>query len=347
MAYLLGNGIWNSVFAVPNAVCDKHIKMAGGHSVKALLLILRHGGKLELTELASMLGQSVSDAQDAVNYWVENEILRPLEGDAISEDGNIFPGNLRPALAYTAEPEPTQVLKPEPPKAEEPPKSRVETVTAHRPRLTTGEINELAAGDKNVTYLMQETQAVLGKPLSPVASSTIASLYSYSGMTPDLILMLVQYCASIGKSSMHYIARVADDWLEKGIDSHERAEAEILRLTRQEQMEGRVKRAFGIYDRNLVTSEKEFIRKWEEELKLDMALVNLAYERTIELKGKLSFPYINAILTNWHEKGIKTPAQALQELRAKSGGKQQEPTQGTQSSYDISELEKMIAGGDL
>jgi DnaD/phage-associated family protein len=335
MAYLIGNGIWGSVFAVPSAVCDAHIKLAGGLSVKALLLILRHGGKLELKELAAMLGQSVSDVQDAVNYWAENGVLLPAgEQDATAE---------QPLLAYTEEPSPPkpQTAAPTP---EASPKQRVETVSSHRPRLTTGEINELAAADQNITYLLQEAQSVLGKPLSPVASSTMASLYSYSGMRPDLILMLVQYCASIGKSSMHYIARVADDWLDRGIDSHEKAEAEILRLTKQNQTEGRVKRAFGIHDRNLVTSEKEYIRRWEDEFKLDFALIELAYERAIELTGKLNFPYINGILANWHEKGVKTPAQALQEVRKgpKPTGK---PT--ADSSYDMSELEKMIAGGDL
>lgn len=340
MAYHVGNGIWDGVFAVPNRVCDEHIKLASGPSVKALLLILRHGGRICQRELAAQLGQSVADIQDAVNYWVAQGVL--------SEDGAPRQEpvlELPPAISYRVEPEDIldgtlqRQAGSGPPHPE--PEERVKTLSSSRPRLTTGEINELAAQDNNITYLLQEVQSVMGKPLTPVASSTIASLYSYSGMRPDLILMLVHYCVSVGKGNMRYIERMADDWVDKGIDSHEKAEAEILRLTEKNLTENKVKSLFGIYDRSLVASEKNYIHAWVDELGIDLKLIELAYERAVELKGKLSFPYINGILVNWHKKGIKTPAQAVKEI--KSGGRPGRDAE-KDSSYNIGELEKMIAG---
>ena len=44
MSYLIDSGIWSSVFAVPTAVVDDHIKMCSPLSLKILLLMLRHSG---------------------------------------------------------------------------------------------------------------------------------------------------------------------------------------------------------------------------------------------------------------------------------------------------------------
>lgn len=44
-------------------------------------------------------------------------------------------------------------------------------------------------------------------------------------------------------------------------------------------------------------------------------MIRLAYERTVEKIGKLSFPYIDSILSSWYKKGIKTPRQASEESR--------------------------------
>ncbi|MBE6722502.1 MAG: helicase DnaB, partial [Ruminococcaceae bacterium] len=44
MQYQSDSGIWNSVFAVPTAVVDYHLKLAGSVQLKALLWVLRQQG---------------------------------------------------------------------------------------------------------------------------------------------------------------------------------------------------------------------------------------------------------------------------------------------------------------
>lgn len=328
--YHLGNEIWSGVFAVPNCVADEHLKMASGLAVKVLLLLLRHAGDLAATELAGQLNQSPADVQDALNYWQQIGVIQQREeasAGAVQQ--------LSPSVQYRQEPEPARPAEDEP--------RRVKTLSSGRQRLSTQEINEMAEKDESIAYLLQEAQSVLGKALTPVSTDLVVALYSYYAMKPDMILMLVHYCVSIGKDSMRYIEKVAADWLDRGIDTHEKAEAEIVRLTKQSSAENQVKKAFGIYDRNLVPSEKKYIQNWTEEYRLGLPLITLAYERTVETKGKLSFPYINGILANWSNKGITTTVQAMQEIRG-SRTKQQDKQD---SSYDMGELEQMIAYGDL
>lgn len=330
MSYQLGNGIWKGVFAVPNQIVDEHIKLCGAVSLKVLLLLLRHGGAVGLGDMAKALGQPVCEVQDALNYWSHLGI--------IAEDG----AETQPVqLRYVREGEPQAV-----PPAPSGGKKAVEKPGSTRKRFSTQEINEMAEQDGNIAHLLQETQSVLGKPLTPVSTDMVVGLYSYYGMQPDLILMLSQYCVSIGKDNARYIEKVAATWLEKGIDTHEKAEAEILAATQKGQWERQIKQAFGIYDRNLVTSEKRYVQAWRDEMHLELDLVRLAYERTVELKGKLNFPYINAILSNWHQKGIANVQVAQKEI-GRGSPKAQGEREQMDTSYDLAELEDMIVNGSL
>lgn len=71
MSYLIDSGIWSSVFAVPTAVVDDHIKMCSPLSLKILLLMLRHSGTpVDVQWLSERLCIPAGDIADAVNYWV-------------------------------------------------------------------------------------------------------------------------------------------------------------------------------------------------------------------------------------------------------------------------------------
>ncbi|MDL2234263.1 DnaD domain protein [Ruminococcaceae bacterium OttesenSCG-928-L11] len=359
MSFQFGNGIWANVFAVPCDIVDRHIKLCSPLSLKVLMVLLRSNGAVTMEQLSEILGQSRADIQDALNYWISHGVLScGSPEETLPHSAAPSP---QPALQYTYEPPaqpaasgrsvPPPYTPPATPLREEEPEGRVvEIQSRSRKKLTPQEINDMADTDPSVGNLLQETQQIIGKPLTPIMTDLVVALYSYYGMGPDTILMLIQYCVSIKKESVRYIEKMAASWMEQGIDSHERAEAEILRLSQLNQTEGKVKSAFGIYDRSLIPKEKRYIEIWTREYKMDIPIIELAFERCVEIKGKLSFDYINGILTKWHEKNITTPADAMQEI---TRGKGQKPPSGgsnskaSAASYDMDSLETLIAFGDL
>jgi len=340
MAYYLEKEIWSSVFVVPCGVVDKHLKLCGDTALKVLLILLRRGGAAEIGELCRLTGRAEQEVQDALAYWTGAGVLageRAEEHPVYTAESAVRAAEPEPLLSYTEQPDEA------PDEAGDAQARKVRSLTHSRPRLTTQEIGEMAQADEGIVFLLQESQNVLGKPLTPVASDTVASLYSYYGMKPDLVLMLLQYCVTIGKDSMRYVEKVAATWLEKGIDSHEKAEEEILRVTQLSGVEQKVKSAFGIYDRKLVPSEKKYVAVWTVEYGFSLDMITLAFERAVDQKGKLSFPYIGGILSNWHAKGIKTPAQALREMQEKRSAAPSPAGDGSGASYDLGELERIIA----
>lgn len=347
MPYQVEGSSWKNIFAVPGSVVDDHIKLTGGASLKVLLVFLRRGGNSTPGEIAAFLNLPLADVLDAFNYWTHLGVLTLLP-----EEEDALPGALetrtvpKTGLVYTIAPNnSSHPQQAQPKKSETQPPAK--KPGSERKRLTTGQINEMSRSDQNISYLLQEAQSVLGKPLSPVATDTITSLYSYYGMQPDLVLMLLQYCLSLGKDNMRYVEKVAAGWIESGIDTHEKAEREIMRAMERSTVSQKVRKLFGITDRVLIASEMEHIRVWTEELHCSMDLISLAYERTIEQKGKLSFPYITGILQSWSSKGITDIRQATEDMkrgkRKAPGVKQPEP----EASYDMGELERLITYGEV
>ena len=86
-------------------------------------------------------------------------------------------------------------------------------------------------------------------------------------------------------------------------------------------------------------------------------MIHIAYERTIERIGKLSFAYIDSILKAWHEKNITTPQEAYQEQLQRDGQAKQNkalsspppqtrPQKGwdglCEPSYDLDEINRVL-----
>ena len=71
MSYQINLGQWNSVFAVPSALVDRHIKLASQTQLRVILYLLRHSGENIGTEsLCNALSISAEEAQNAAGMPV-------------------------------------------------------------------------------------------------------------------------------------------------------------------------------------------------------------------------------------------------------------------------------------
>ncbi len=308
--YTVNPNEYKKIFAVPSSVAEKHIKTAGALSLKVLLLILSNP-QITTQELAQILNISEADVNDAANFWMANDILT-VENKSNSS-------SQKTVAAEAQEPQ-------------------IKRVSQAPVRLTGKELESRVKNSRDVKYLISETERHFGKNLIPSEASVLISLYDWAGLPVDIILMIVSYCASINKNNMRSVEKMALDWIDKGIESHEAVAAHIEELTRKNSNESAVKSAFGIYNRSLTTKEKNFINSWFSQLHFDIEMIKLAYEKTIDSTGNMSFPYINKILNSWSEKGITTPSQAQEEQKLDT----KRTNKGTaEPSYDLPEFDRL------
>lgn len=301
MAYRPAIKCGGKAFFVPAEAADD-LKLCTAAQLRVLLLML--SGKCETPESAAAeLGISVSDTQDLFEYWVAR---------------GIFESDSAPA----AQPAPT---------AE--PAKKAPVVEAPQERLSMQDVQRLQKEDEGVAFVLREAERILGGTFTSYDTATLAWLVSGAGLSPEVLVTVIEYCNSIGHGKLRYIQKVSLEWLDAGITTVEMAEERIRALTEKSGWEGEMKSVLEIRDRNLVAKEKEYCESWRM-LGISPELVRAAYERCIEQTGKRAFAYINKVLLSWKQSGITTPAQAEAE-RSKANSE-------NKSSFDVDDVERKM-----
>lgn len=180
------------------------------------------------------------------------------------------------------------------------------------PEYTAADINrELENQASPFPILVQEVQRRLGKVLSTNDLKTLYTIYDFSGLPPEVILLVVSWTIEEFQRKygpgrmprMPQIQREAIRWKERGVDTVEAAEAHLKRLNALRDRSAQILALLDIRDRPPVEREREYISAWLD-MGFDDDAIRLAYEKTVMKKQSLSWPYLNSILKSWHEKGL-------------------------------------------
>ena len=324
MSVQLDLGQWNSVFAVPCAVADRHLKLASEAQLKVLLYILRHAG-FEFTNdaLSEATGVDSDEVANAIAFWIERGLLK-------DDNGLMSPYSGSPIAVETA-----------PEQAEEPKKH---TAVSRAVRPDTAFVTRAIREDTALAGLMEEAQSVMGKTLAPGDSAILVMLHETFGLPCEVIAMLLNYVAGSGHPNMRLVERCGIEWSDNGVYTVEDAEREIERMTASKEAWGRVSSLFGLKNSGkpskaqLATADR-WLNQWSfsDEMLLE------AYERCVNSKGEFNMSYTNAILKRWFEKKLFS----LDSLKADdtSKAKQKKPSSkgsvfsSDGASFDISKYE--------
>ncbi|MCM1329504.1 MAG: DnaD domain protein [Ruminococcus sp.] len=299
------------VFAVPDIAADC-LKLASGKAVKVLLYILKNKiTEMDFPAAAEDLGISAEDAEDAVSYWQQVGVLY--------QDGSQPP----------AVPQRKATEKPAADTAAE---QRAKEKSAKM--ISPEEIADRINNSSEIKFLFDSAENAFGKILNYTEQRTLIWLHDYYSIAPDLLLMIMDFAKQIGKANISYVEKIAINWQENGITTHELAAREITRLKNYCSFEGQVSAKLGL-GRTLTPTEKKFLGEWADK-GFSVELTVYAYERTVDNIGKVKFSYMNKILTSWRENGITTVAEAKSE--AERRGTQQNGTPqdgGGEHSYNL------------
>ncbi len=110
---------------------------------------------------------------------------------------------------------------------------------------------------------------------------------------------------------------------ERGVDTMEAAEAQLPRLSQLRDRSGQSLALLDLRDRPPVAREREYIAGWMD-MGFNDEAIRLAYEKTVLQKRSLSWPYMNSILKNWHQKGLHT----VEQIQAGDGPRQRRAASG-------------------
>lgn len=313
MSYIFNSAVLGSMFAVPAQVVDNYIKLASASQLKTLLWICRHISEpIDAAKISQEIGYSVGDVDDALTVIAGWGVL-------IGTDVTVTPA----------------LIPSEKPKITEQPK-HLEEIAASKP--SSEQIMTRCKEDPEILAMFSDIEKMLGKTLGYDSRSTLLMMHDHYGLPIEVIYMLVDYCKSVGKSGFSYISKVGKTWGEKEIDTIEKADEQIKILNSCNKLWKEFAEMAGIQNPRPSSSQSAYLRTWSVELKFNVEMIYLAYEEMLNHSSKISFPYMNKILMNWHSKGIKTPddiEKEKEEYRRKKS-----PVTQANVSFDINEINR-------
>ena len=358
MVFLIESGAWESVFAMPGVIVDQYIKMAGKSQLRVILYLLRHPGK-EVTPqgLSDALALHPDEVSQALEFWVNEGILcqKSATGAAVTErtvqDGE---------KAVPDEKETTEEQKPpekQPPaneaysgkqKKEISPPKRPRTVTRspmNDPAVVAGRIRE----SREIRILIEETEVILGKNLRTWEADVLINLHDVDGMPVDVIVMVLQYAVARERATIRYIETTAQNWMEEGVDTIEKAEQKIRQIGAAHSAWKKISTLLRIDARKPSAREEEYVLRWKEQWQMSDELIILSYDRCVDATGKMSFAYMNKIFFRWHSEGYTT-AKQVEEGEAtpvRTGKQSAGKKEKSMPSFDLDAFEQLAMNGEL
>jgi hypothetical protein len=160
-----------------------------------------------------------------------------------------------------------------------------------------------------------EVQRCLGKVLSTEELKILLAMVAYLGLPEEVVNILVHYCVersstrgAVRMPTMRTIEKEAFHWADLNIDTLEKAAAHMQNENRKNLRLGELCGLLGISGRRLTPAEERYLLGWA-----DMGFANdaieLAYEKTCENTGGLTWKYMNSILERWNGQGLYTADQ--------------------------------------
>ncbi|MBQ9963756.1 MAG: DnaD domain protein [Clostridia bacterium] len=304
--YFWNPSLMRHVFAVPEEIVDRHLRLAREDHLKVLLWVSRNGlFDAEACERAT--GVLASNCVDALQYWVAAGVLSGGEPVAAT---------------------------PTPPKDEIPPAPKPKAAArpkVHKPQLT--EVIRRQQQDGEFDGLLAEVSARMGRPLGNGDLETLLYLYESVGLPAAVILMVVGYAAQMGRINMRYIEKVALDWADRGIVTMAAAEEHLCYLERCEQAVLRVQAVCRLEKPLTTATAMRAAEKWICAFGITDEVLAKAYAICLEKTGKFDVKYIDRVLENWHAQGADT----TEKVEALTGKKQEKT-----HSFDHTEYEDMV-----
>lgn len=313
----------NSINYTPvnNIFIEKFMPTARGEFVKVYLLMLKYNvcGEIGVnsTIAATTLNLLESDIMNALNYWNDEGVINLVPVDKF--------GNFNIEFIDLSNTESNNVP----------------------------DVNLLDELNKDsIRGTMKEIERILGRPLNPNEMENYLSWQNQFKFSPELILLLIEYCMSKGKSDYRYFEKVALGWYDSGVRTIEDAQTHIKQHEDKWIKYRQILSYLGIKDSEIMKPQQELLNKWINEWGFPVEVIEKSAKICFERLNRADFKYMDGILNSWNKDGIKT----LNDVITKNNkGKFTKNTPKNQKGnfnnfeqrvYDFDSLERKLLGWD-
>ena len=229
-------GIKAEITCVPNAFIDEYLAEASGEYVRVYLYLLRHlRENLKIHSIADALNLTDYDIKRAIFYWEKRGIFKEGTAKAVEEEIRSEEAarhseevlhrkqaNNFTKLSFFAEKNQKHL-----PMTDKNSSLAEKNISFTQRNLLPIEEKKQEINEEEFEGILYVAQYLLPGGVSRSHIQKFEYMVEYLGMSSELIEFLLDYCASIGKTSPRYIESVALDWHEKCIQTVKQAKSLI------------------------------------------------------------------------------------------------------------------------
>ena len=128
----------------------------------------------------------------------------------------------------------------------------------------------------------------------------------------EVMIALFRYC--FNKSALHrsYVSTVAEAWYKNKIKTFNDLDLYFQKEEKVKSIENSIKKKLRL-PRNFNIYEEAYIEKWNITFGYGMDVIEIALKKASG-KYNFSFEYMDKLISDWHERKLKTPEQINKHL---------------------------------
>ncbi len=123
----------------------------------------------------------------------------------------------------------------------------------------------------------------------------------------QVMIALFDYCYKRSALHRNYIQTVADAWAANKVKTWSDLDKYYEKQESLNKIKKSIAKKLGKYN-GLTQYEEAYIENWIINFGYDMSIIEIALKRTT-FKQNPTFEYINNIITDWHDRNLKTPSE--------------------------------------
>lgn len=150
----------------------------------------------------------------------------------------------------------------------------------------------------------------------------------------QVMIALFDYCYNRSALHKNYVQAVAEAWGVNNIHTWNDLDKYDQKQEKLKKLKNAISKKLGKYN-GLTQYEEAYIENWVLDFGYDMNIIEIALKRTT-FKQNPTFEYINNIITDWHDRNLKTPQEIetfLEQRKQQNKNLKDLKTQVSKSNY--------------
>lgn len=294
--------------SLPDVFFTEYLSQAPGDFVKVYLYLFflsKYNKDVKINDLSKKLELPLKTIQDAIKYWEDTGIL-------IRKNQGFIVANLQ----------------------------EIELNKVYKPKISMSatDVKKISENKYRAKAIDTINNEFFQGVMSPSWYGDIDLWFKKYGFDEEVMIALFRYC--FNKSALHrsYISTVAEAWNKNKIKTFIDLDAYYQREEKVKLVANSIKKKLRL-SRNLSVYEEAYVEKWNITFGYGLDIIDIALKKTTS-KLNPSFEYIDKLISDWHERGLRTQDQInsyLANQKSKPVQKQEKsakPTSYPQRQYN-------------